>query len=184
MSNKNLIAVSFAAFAVGLACAAVVLSNGCSRAKVRAVNIEAGDYYTEDELLKLPAGAKNRYCGDLEAGRARVQKEFDAKTQELKDLSTRINTTRVNKDARERELLALEAEVRTLNDQIAEVKALPRTYKVRTGESLSYISSLPQIYNDIDKWWKLYEANKDRVLDPYFLQPDSVIIIPRDWPTR
>jgi len=64
-----------------------------------------------------------------------------------------------------------------------DVEALPKLWSVRAGESLSLISGYDQIYNDIDKWEKIFEANLDKIVDPYYIFPDTVLVIPRDWPT-
>ena len=40
----------------------------------------------------------------------------------------------------------------------------------------------PRVYNDIDKWWKIFEANMHIIEDPYYIFPDTVLSIPRDWP--
>jgi hypothetical protein len=162
----------------------LLLSSGCGGAKHRNVDVTKGEYYSEDELSTLPDGRKGRYCRDLERERQATQQKFEATTNELEQTRELITSTRTQKEALERELLSIEAELRTLNDEVEEVKALPTTWKIRPGESLSSISALPVIYNDVDKWWKIYEANKDRVPDPYFCFPDTVIVIPRDWPVN
>ena len=56
--------------------------------------------------------------------------------------------------------------------------------RIRIGESLETIAALPGVYNDAGKWWRLLEANKAIILDPYYCLADTVIFIPRDWPTN
>lgn len=166
----------------GLALPAALLSSGCGGAKHRSVDVAAGEYYAEDEIEQLPDGKKKKYCQDIESERGRVQREFDAKTAEFNETGDKITATRTRKDGLERELLVVESDIRTLDDEIEEVQGLPAVWKVRPGESLSSISALPEIYNDVDKWWRIYEANKGKVPDPYFCFPDTVLVIPRDWP--
>lgn len=163
---------------------AALLAGGCGGTKHRTVDVSAGEYYAEDEIAKLPDDLKRKYCRTLDAERTRVQQRFETTTAELTETADRITAARAKRDALDRELLTLEAELRTLDDLIAEVRALPTTWKIRPGESLSSISALPEIYNDVDKWWRLYEANKDKVPDPYYTFPDTVIVIPRDWPVK
>jgi nucleoid-associated protein YgaU len=161
---------------------AAFLMCGCGGGKHRTINVAAGEYYTEDEIVQLSEGRHSEYCSDLESQRAVVQGQFEALTAEVARTSDAITAARKRQDDLERQLLAVESDLRTLDDQLEEVRALPTTWKVRPGESLSSISALPEIYNDVDKWWKLYEVNKDKVPDPYFCFPDTVIVIPRDWP--
>jgi chromosome segregation ATPase len=146
--------------------------------------VAAGQYYSEDEIIALPSAEKGKYCGDLEAVRVQTQHEFETKMQASKDTTNLIAATRAEKDRLERELVSLAAEIRTLGDEIEEVKALPRTWRVRAGETLASISALPNVYNDYDKWWRLFEANKDLVFDPWYCALDTVIVVPRDWPAK
>jgi hypothetical protein len=164
--------------------ASALFSGGCERATHRAVNVAAGEYYTEDELLKLSNSIKNQYCRQLESERGQVQSEFEAKSAELAQTNDGISTARARRDGLERDVIATEAEVRTLEDQIAEIRALPTIWKIRPGEDLAVIAALPEIYNDRDKWWKLMEANKRKIVDPFYCFPDTVIVIPRDWPVK
>lgn len=169
------------ALAVGIALPAVLLNAGCGRSKQRVIDVSTGEYYTEDEIEQMSDGKRSKYCRDLEAERAAKQQEFDEMTADLARTNEQITAARADRDQLERQLIAVESDLRTLDDQLDEIKALPTTWKVRPGESLSSIAALPEIYNDVDKWWKLYEANKDKVPDPYFCFPDTVIVIPRDW---
>jgi hypothetical protein len=169
----------------GLLFVAGAMVSGCDRgAKYRKVDVAAGQYYSEDEIQILPEGEKGKYCRDLESVRAETQREFEAKTQEAKATADQIVATRAEKDRLEREIVTLAAEIRTLGDQIDEVKALPTTWRIRAGETLASIAVLPNVYNDYDKWWRLFEANKDLVFDPWYSALDTVIVIPRNWPTK
>lgn len=57
---------------------------------------------------------------------------------------------------------------------------LPKTYKVKKGETLQSIAARPEIYNDWSKWTKLYKANKDKIENPNKIYPGQVIVIPRE----
>jgi nucleoid-associated protein YgaU len=160
-----------------------LLTSGCGGSKQRKVDVAAGEYYSEDEIAEFSNREKNQYCADLGTERTRAQQEFEAKTQELKELRDLIDSIRAQTKPVERDVLRLEAEIRTLNDQINEVKSLPTTWTVGPDQTLSIISGLPEIYNDIDKWWKIFEANQDKIDDPFYVFPDTVLVIPRDWPT-
>jgi nucleoid-associated protein YgaU len=166
-----------------LAASAVVFSLGCESAKVRDADVAAGDYYSEDEIAALDEGAAGTYCRDLEAVRTRTEAEFEAKTKELAGINQTITSTRAKRDQLDRDLLATEAEIRTLNDLISEVRALPTQWRIRVGDDLKAIAALTPVYNDSLKWWKLFEANKDILLDPHYCLADTTIVIPRDWQT-
>jgi nucleoid-associated protein YgaU len=167
-----------------LAAAAVVFSGGCERAKVREADVTAGDYYGEDEIAALEPERAETYCRDLETIKTRTQEEFDAKSQELAKLNETIAAARARRDQLDRELLANEAEIRTLNDQIAEIKKLPIEWRIRVGDDLKDIAALTQVYDDSLKWWRLFEANKNILLDPHYCLADTTIVIPRDWPAE
>jgi nucleoid-associated protein YgaU len=167
-----------------LAASAVVFSSGCERAKVRDADVTTGDYYGEDEIAALGEGAAGTYCRDLEAVKTRTQEEFEAKTKELAGINETITSTRAKRDQLDRDLLTTEAEIRTLNELISEVKALPTEWRIRVGDDLKAIAALTQVYNDSLKWWKLFEANKNILLDPHYCLADTTIVIPRDWPSE
>jgi nucleoid-associated protein YgaU len=176
--------LSISVIVVGSVLAAALLFAGCGGATQRDVDVSAGEYYAEGEIALLPEAEKGKYCQTLETQRAQTQRDFEAKTQAVKETGDLINSTRVEKDRLERELFSLSAELRTLSDQIDEIKALPTTWRIRSGETLASISAVPEIYNDEEKWWRLFEANKDLVFDPWYSAADTVLVIPRDWPTN
>ncbi|UCG52526.1 MAG: LysM peptidoglycan-binding domain-containing protein [Candidatus Latescibacterota bacterium] len=157
--------------------------SGCGGSKHRQIDVSEGDYYSEDEIEALPASKRSRYCQDLQAVLGSTRQEFDAKTQQLEETRTLTRSLRDQIVPIEREVLQLESDIRTLNDQIEEVKALPTEYVIKEGESLTAIAMRPEIYNDIDKWERIFQANQDKIDDPYFIFPDTVLVIPRDWPT-
>ena len=179
LTKTTLIIILIAVIAVPIG----IISGGCSGSKQRQVNISEGEYYSEDELLEMSDKKKSAYCQDLEAELTRTQQENDVKTKELPETRDLTRVLRAKIGPIEREVLQLESDVRSLNDLIAEVKALPTIYTVKDGDSMSYISSRPEIYNDIEKWWRIFEANQDKIDDPFYVFPDTTLVIPRDWPT-
>jgi nucleoid-associated protein YgaU len=183
--NMTYIMKSFLAvlLVVTLAAPAAFVTSGCSGSTKREVDVSAGNYYGEDELAEMSDRKKNKYCEALGAELTRTQEEFESKTEQLRDTRDTIDAKRLKMDPVERDVLRLESDIRTLNDLIDEVKALPSTWTIKEGESMSLIASFPEVYNDVEKWWRIFEANHDRVDDPFYVFPDTVLVIPRDWPT-
>ena len=54
--------------------------------------------------------------------------------------------------------------------------ATPRTYVVKTGDSLSLIAG--KVYNDATAWEIIYEANRDRLSSPRALRVGQELVIP------
>ena len=157
---------------------------GCTGSKVRKVSVVDGEYYSEDEYLLLNSGDQEKYCTELEGELTVAQREFDANSQAILEAKNEIASIRDQIVPMEREVIRLDSEIRTLRDQIEVVKALPALWTVKPEESLSLIASFDNVYNDIDKWYRIYEANLDKIDDPYYIFPDTVLVIPRDWPVE
>jgi nucleoid-associated protein YgaU len=56
---------------------------------------------------------------------------------------------------------------------------LPTEHKVLPFETLETIAGYWEVYGDPAQWTRLYEANRDKVTDPYDIPPGTVIVIPR-----
>jgi chromosome segregation ATPase len=165
--------------AVGLV--AVVL--GCGGSKSRDVSVAGGDYYSEDEFESLSSGKKSDYCKMLNSELDVAQAEHQRIQTEIQDTKDLIQSIRRQIVPIEQEVLQLESAIRTVRDQIEAVKALPAEYKIKDGDSLTLISMKEEIFNDIEKWTAIFEANQDKIDDPWFIFPDTVLVIPRNWPT-
>ncbi len=59
-------------------------------------------------------------------------------------------------------------------------RALAVTHTVKRGETLPYIASLPEVFNDPGLWPLLYRANRDQIRDPNYIWPGQVLRIPRN----
>lgn len=170
---------------IGIAVMATVmlLSISCGGVKLRQVNVSGGEYYSEEEYELLSDGQKGGYCGDLDRELAAAQQKFERKSIAIQEAKDQTVSARQQIIPLETEVRRLEAEIRSLNDKIKEVKRLPAVWVIKEGESLTAIAMRDEIYNDIDKWEAIFEANKDKIQDPYYIFPDTVLVIPRDWPT-
>jgi len=54
----------------------------------------------------------------------------------------------------------------------------PGHHLVVRGEWLSKIAGYTNVYNDMARWPKIYEANKDQVRDPNLIYPAQLLVIP------
>jgi nucleoid-associated protein YgaU len=53
----------------------------------------------------------------------------------------------------------------------------PKEYVIQSGDSLPGLAR--RQYGKVTEWRRIYEANKDVISDPDFIQPGCRIIIPR-----
>lgn len=58
-------------------------------------------------------------------------------------------------------------------------RGLPTTHTVVKGENLRTIAAYREIYGDRSQWTRIYEANRDKILDPDNIEPGIVLTIPR-----
>src|SRR5712672_569006 len=63
--------------------------------------------------------------------------------------------------------------------KLAIPRELPTPYKVAPYETLETIAGNWELTGDPAQWSRLYEANKDKVKDPYDIPPGTIIVIPR-----
>ncbi|MBA2565697.1 MAG: LysM peptidoglycan-binding domain-containing protein [Gemmatimonadetes bacterium] len=54
--------------------------------------------------------------------------------------------------------------------------ASPRTYEVKSGDSLSKIAK--QVYGNGNDWPRIFEANRDQIKDPDLIHPGQKLVIP------
>jgi nucleoid-associated protein YgaU len=58
-------------------------------------------------------------------------------------------------------------------------RELPTEHKVLPYETLETIAGYWEVYGDPAQWSRLYDANRDKVSDPYDIPPGTIIVIPR-----
>jgi nucleoid-associated protein YgaU len=167
------------ALALGIAAAGCGGTNGA-----RGVNVSGGEYYSQEEQAALSASERSAYCDGLAKVLAAAQQEFEQKQKDIQATKTQTQAIRQQITPIEQQVVGLESSIRSMEAKIAAVKALPQVYKVRPGDSLSLIAMNKEIYNDIEKWWRIFEANRSKVEDPYYIFPDTTLVIPRDWPAE
>jgi nucleoid-associated protein YgaU len=160
------------------------VATGCSRSTGRAVDISAGEYYSEEEYAALSNKEKEAYCSSLDQELTMLQGEVDAKRGELTATRKQIESLKNQITPIERELLRIDSDIRSLTGQIEEMEALPKTWNIVPGECLWIIAGHEEIYADPVKWPRIFRANMDKIEDPEWIYPDTVLVIPRDWPRQ
>ncbi len=160
------------------------LASGCSGTSGRHVDVTAGEYYSQDEYAELSNGEKEAYCSALEGELNRLQGAVETNRGDLKATREQIESLRNQIAPIERNLLRIESDIRALTGQIAEYEALPRRWSIKSGECLWIIAGYEQVYDDPVKWPRIYRANTDKIMDPEWIYPDTVLVIPRDWPRQ
>jgi nucleoid-associated protein YgaU len=170
-------------FIVALALVAVVAS-GCSRTKGRQVDVSAGDYYSQEEYEALSNGEKKGYAVALEQELGMLQGHADERRDELTATRQQIESLRSQITPIERELLRIESDIRSLTSQVTELEALPQNWNIQSGECLWLIAGYEEVYSDPIKWPRIYRANTDKIEDPEWIYPDTVLVIPRHWPRQ
>ena len=169
------------AAAVGLT---VLVVTGCGRSSGRHVDVTAGEYYSEEEYVELSGKEQERYNRALKGELDQLQGQAEDRRTELTTTRNQIETLRKQIAPIERELLRIESDIRTLSSQIAQYEAMPREWNIVSGECLWIIAGYEDIYADPVKWPRLFRANTDKIEDPEWIYPDTVLVVPRDWPRR
>ncbi|GEM_PF-991446 len=62
---------------------------------------------------------------------------------------------------------------------LAEEANLSTEHTVRKGESLWLIAGYPEVYGNPLEWPKIFQANRDRILDSNLIYPDQTLRVPR-----
>jgi len=161
-----------------------VVITGCSRTSGRQVDVTAGEYYSEEEYLELSNGEKENYTVALEQELAKLQGQVESRRTELTATRKQIESLRNQITPIERELLRVESDIRTLTSQIAELEALPQAWNIVSGECLWLIAGYEDVYSDPVKWPRIFRANMDKIEDPHWIYPDTLLVVPRNWPTE
>lgn len=161
-----------------------LVMTGCGRSSGRSVDVSAGEYYSEEEYEALSNKEKEAYCADLEGELNMLQGQVDERRAELTATRKQIDSLKNQITPIERELLRIDSDIRSLTGQIEELEALPKTWNIQPGECLWLIAGYEEVYSDPIKWPRIFRANQDKILDPEWVYPDTVLVIPRDWPRQ
>lgn len=157
---------------------------GCGSSSGRHVDVSSGEYYSEEEYVELSNKEKERYNKALQSELSQLQGEVDTRQTELSTTRDQIESLKKQIAPIERELLRIESDIRSLSSQIAEYEALPEMWNITSGECLWIIAGYEDVYADPVKWPRIFRANTDKIEDPEWIYPDTVLVIPRNWPRQ
>jgi hypothetical protein len=161
-----------------------ILVSGCSRSSGRHVDVAAGEYYSEEEYVELSNKEKENYCSNLQNELNMLQGQVDERRGDLTTTRKQIESLRNQITPIERELLRIDSDIRSLTSQITVLEALPKTWNIQPGECLWLIAGYEEVYSDPVKWPRIFRANMNKIEDPEWVYPDTVLVIPRDWPRQ
>ncbi|WP_243371203.1 LysM peptidoglycan-binding domain-containing protein [Geotalea sp. SG265] len=109
----------------------------------------------------------------------REAERLEAERQHAVEEENRKRAEKLATEAR----AAREAEARRLvekAEKARQARQLPTYHTVKRGESLPFIASQSEVYNDRNLWPLLYRANRDQISNPKHLWPGQVLRIPRN----
>ncbi len=161
-----------------------VLVTGCGGSAGRDIDVTAGEYYSQEEYVELSNKGKEAYCSDLQNELNMLQGQVDERRGELTTTRKQIESLRNQITPIERELLRIDSDIRSLNSQITVLEALPKTWNIQPGECLWLIAGYEEVYSDPVKWPRIFRANMNKIEDPEWVYPDTVLVIPRAWPRQ
>ncbi|MBD3161494.1 MAG: LysM peptidoglycan-binding domain-containing protein [Candidatus Eisenbacteria bacterium] len=126
----------------------------------RVADIDAGEFYTNDEIRGLDQEERNRYCAQL---RSRI----DALKAEADSIQARADSLRGEADSLRHVNRELSTEIRDLDGEIRQLRLARRAatiYTVKAGDTLQKIASV--VYGTATRWRDIYEANRTRLGKP------------------
>jgi len=133
-----------------------------------------GEYYTNEEIMDLGAGDRNRYCEAMET----LLKEFKEETEFLQ---SRLDSLDAQVDSLRKASVEVSSEIRSINTELRDLRLRRKSiesYTTLPGDDLRKISKL--MYGDPTHWRDIYEANKDKVAsEEAELLPGTSLKIPR-----
>jgi nucleoid-associated protein YgaU len=158
--------------------------------------LKGDDYLKEEEVeaadkLFLLAWSKGRLLEkNLAAEKLRIKEETvrraeaERREQERKR-AVEEEARRIALEKLEAAKAAQDAEARRAAEK-AEKSRQPKErvlaayHTVKRGETLPFIASQPEVYNDRNLWPLVYRANRDQISDPKHIWPGQVLRIPRN----
>ncbi|MEZ4650567.1 MAG: LysM peptidoglycan-binding domain-containing protein [Candidatus Eisenbacteria bacterium] len=149
-----------------------ILASGVAKALER--DPRAGQFYTNEEILKLSGSERNAYCEAMEDYLEELREEADLYNGRLDSLDVMADTLRTR-------TIEISAQIREVNSELRELRLKRKSlteYTSRDGDTLRSIAKI--LYGDPLRWEEIYDANKAKVADPNAALPvGTVLAIPR-----
>jgi nucleoid-associated protein YgaU len=140
---------------LGLAVLTGTVLAGCSHGPVPpAKDPTKGEFYTTEEMQRLPKGERTRYCEVMESSLRSFKDETRLLQVRLDSLSAVADTLR-NRS------VAVSQQTRDLNQAIRDLRLKDKainSYVVKKGDTLRIVART--VYGDPTRWREIYEANK------------------------
>ena len=146
-----------------------------------------------DKLFLLAWSKGSLLEKNLVAEKQRLKEEARRREEALrleieKKLAMEEESRRIAREKFEAIKAAQEAEARKVAEKAekaerarqARERQLSPYHTVKRGETLPFIASQPEVYNDRNLWPLLYRFNRDQISDPRHIWPGQVLRIPRN----
>lgn len=158
----------------GLAAILLGLVAGCSHGPVPpAKDPTKGEFYKPEEVLRLPADERERYCSYLET----TLRGLRAESAELR---LRLDTLNVQADSVRARSVRLNKETADLTGAVRDLRLKDKaihSYVVKAGDNLRTIAAT--VLGDALRWKEIYEANKKEIgAENAQLKPGTRLTIP------
>lgn len=126
----------------------------------RVADVDAGVYYTNEEIKGLSQEERDRYCRQL-------QTRIEQLHAEASSIQARADSVRVVADSLRSVNMSLATQIRDLDGEIRQLRLARRAatlYVVKAGDTLQKISSV--VYGTAGRWREIYEANRGLIGNP------------------
>jgi nucleoid-associated protein YgaU len=148
---------------------------GCASGPVPPIKDPAkGEFYTSDEVVRLPSAERNRYCSWLETNLQELKSQRQSS-------QARLDSLKVVADSLRNQEVAISSSTRELSTKVRELRLREKasnTYIVASGDNLRKIART--LFNDGTRYKEIYEANKALIGDENAeLKPGTRLTIPR-----
>ena len=134
----------------------------------------------ENEELKLKLQKCQEELALLRAKEKELRQRYGDLSSEVQKLRQQIAEIK----ALQQRLAELQREAQSKLSSCEEMlrrwQSLPKTYKVKKGDTLWGIASKDYIYGDPWQWPLIYRANRDKIRNPHLIFPKQELKIPRD----
>jgi nucleoid-associated protein YgaU len=156
---------------VGLA----LVVGACSHGPVPPVKDPTkGEFYTNEEILRLPADQRERYCETMDSSLRALKDETTFLQARLDSLTTISDTLR-------NQSISVAQQTRDLNSVLRDLRLKDKAINsvvVKKGDTLRSLAK--DVYGDATRWREIYDANRGAIgTETTPLRQGSRLTIPR-----